>query len=201
MHRFAAACLFILACFPALAGELDFAKDGIIHEIDLDLWPDSLSPAPAHFFTELSTAGGRFALAAKPLSDIQDMFGGTMQSAESTGYRYQWLCYLAAGQRVWFFEDDEVVDWVVAEPSNPKTDADYGCTAQPLAALTSDAFPAIGATLGDLAAQFDWPLEPNTDRVVYFSQLDDGSLTRTVYYRLKDGIVDGVSFAQWRADR
>lgn len=198
------ACLLLLSAAPALAqqdeldGDLGFAKDGFIREMNAGAWEGaSIDPPIAGFWTELSNVAGPFKLYNGPLSAVHERLGGTRQVYDYLGYRHEWLCYVGGGQRVWYFEDDGSFDWVVAEPSNPKTDADYGCTEQPLAALTSASFPSIGATLDDLAKRFDWPLEPNTERVVFFGQVENEIYyTRTVYYRLKDGVVDGVSFAE-----
>jgi hypothetical protein len=194
--------LLLFACGPAVAeqdqldGDLAFAGDGLIHEINRGLWPEHLSPPAERFWEKISNAEGDLKLFTEPLSAVQKRFGGNRQVYDYSGYHHEWLCYVAAGQRVWYLEEHDLVDWVVAEPSNPATDKDYGCVDQPLAALTSDTFPSIGATLEELAVRFDQPLEPHTDRVVFFSQLDDDiSRTRTVYYRLKDGVVDGVSFS------
>ena len=185
-----------------------FARDGMVYDIATIAWPGYLMPDEAAMFDGLELKGMNLPLFAKPLSEIQAAFGGEVQHWEYIGYVHDWLCYVDGGQRVWFLTDggetpeSGIVGWLVAEPSNPETDALYHCSNQSLAMVVPDAgYPTIGTSRAELGAHFGAPLPEDADRVVYFSQETVGDesyeLVRNIHYRLKDGIVDGVSFSQW----
>lgn len=194
MKRFTLFCLLV-ATSPALAA--DPSSTGFIQEMYDGSWESSLTPAAETFWTELSNHAGTFRLNEVELGEIQKRFGGERRAWEGTEPPVEWLCYTGAGQRVWYMAGDSIFDWVVAEPADPATDASFGCIENADAVLTSGAFPSIGATLEDIARRFNWPLEPNTTHVAFSVELpEDDYYTRTVYYRLKDGIVDGVSFGE-----
>jgi hypothetical protein len=185
-----------------------FARDGMIYDMSMGGWPGHVTPDEAAMFDNIELKGMSLPLYAKPLSEIRAAFGGDIQRWDNVGYVHNWLCYVDGGQRVWFLTDSgdtpefAIVGWLVAEPSNPETDALYHCSNQPLAMVVPGAgYPTIGTSRAELGAHFGAPLAEDADRVVYFLQDtvpgEGYELVRTVYYRLKDGIVDGVSFSQW----
>lgn len=188
------ASLIAVGCQGAMAGQLDFAVDGMIKDIDLDLW----GIAPVH------TPADPLDMAFHPvgmgwsLERVQAAFGGTIvtpaEHAEADGF----LCYLSAGNRVLYLAKGGEVDWIVAEPRNPAHDAHYQCTASPDARLSlNHGFPQLGATAADLSAHFAVDLEEGSDREIFFieEEFESYSSVRTVYYRLRDGVVDGISLA------
>lgn len=188
------ACLFALACAPALAGSYDFAIDGMIKEIDLDLWGNAGVHTPEDPLSMAFSAVGM----GWPLADVQRAFGGTIvegaEYAEVDGY----ACYLSAGNRILYLADDVDVDWIVAERANPAHDSHYGCAEAPNARLSlNEDFPQLGATIADLETHFGVDLKDGTDREIFHidEEYESYSSVRNIYYRLKDGIVDGISLA------
>lgn len=185
--------------------DLDFAQDGLINEIAYGSWTyEGLStPKPEAMFNGFSAKGLDFKLFDQPLTTFQNVFGGSIQEKWSAGYHHLWLCYTSGGQRIWYItdftdgNDGEHVGWIVQEPSNPKTDASYGCTEQPLALLTQPQdFPAIGATLDEVNKHFGTIYAIGATHASY-QVMEDSSRTRTAYYRFSEGVVDAVSFSQW----
>jgi hypothetical protein len=190
----AAALLAALSCQVGVAGQLDFAADGMIKEIDLDLWGEAIVHTPADPLDMAFYPVGM----GWSLDRVQKAFGGTIvttaEHAEVDGF----LCYLSGGNRVLYLASEDKVDWIVAEPGNTKHDASYHCTESPDARLSlNDGFPQLGATTAELRAQFDVGLEQGNDREIFFleEEFESYSSVRTVYYRLRNGVVDGISLA------
>jgi len=188
------ACLFALACSPAIAGSYDFAIDGMIKDIDLDLWGNATVHTPADprsmwFFN------GRM---GHTLEEMQASSGGTIMAGPEHQDVDAYLCFRNAGVRIIYLADDGVIDWIVAEPANSKTDTHYGCTDQPTSYLgLHEGYPELGATMADLEAHFGVDLADGTDREIFHidEEFESYSSVRNIYYRLKDGVVDGISLA------
>lgn len=188
-----AACLLALVCSPAMAGGYDFAVDGMIKEIDLDLWVG-----------EVHTPAERSAMYFYPvglgwtLEEVQRAFGGVITIGADNEAVDGYVCYRYGDSRILYLADDGEVDWIVAERSKVDSDPHYGCTDQPNARLRlNEDFPQLGATTAELEAHFGVDLAAGNDRELFYQLEENESYdaTRTIYYRLKDGIVDGISLA------
>ena len=187
------ACLFALACAPALAGSYDFAIDGMIKEIDLDLWGNAEvhtpeDPRSMWFFN------GRMGHTLEELKGP----GGTIMPVPAYNEVTAYLCHRNAGVRIIYLAGDDVIDWIVAEPADARTDAHYGCTDQRTSYLgLHEGYPQLGATIADLEAHFGVDLADGTHREIFHidEEFESYSSVRNIYYRLKDGVVDGISLA------
>jgi hypothetical protein len=192
--------------------EYAFAKDGVIAQINGGNVPgDTLTPAASAMFGPITLRSMNLPLFAKPLSDIRAAFGGTIQHWTNFGYVTDWLCYTDGRQRTWYLTEggeppeSGIVGWFVSEPSNPATDAGYGCTAEAGAMPAAGGyFPMIGATLDELSTHFGTPLAAGTGNVSYFLQEEIGdadgySLVRMAYYWLVDDVVTAISLSEWNS--
>lgn len=211
MSRFplAALLLFSLAATPAGAMQFDFARDGIVAEIET-AWPsDYVVPHTSLRIGTMTTAGGlELAFDELPLSELAARYGGTIQRFANAGYDTQWLCYRMAGQRIWYFTGgapEEMnggrVSWIVMEEADPDHDADYGCSTQPLALLLPGGrVPALGMSRSEVESLYDAEL-PAADRYVTLFQdaYEEPFIVTNITLRFTEDRVSGISIAEGEA--
>lgn len=184
-----AAAMFIAS--PALADDYSYAVDGILKDIYSGRWSEEEPPTPQGQKVFVSLPG-----MGETLDALQERLGGVITMAADGEPIDGYLCYRDGGIRVFYLARDEVVDWIVAEPANPTTDAVYHCVDQPSArAQFATGFPALGATTADVAAWYNQSLAQIAPYQAFFLEetLANGSRNHTVHYRFTEGVVDGIS--------
>jgi hypothetical protein len=170
-------------------------------DIDAYAWRDpKIMP---DYLTDGVEAGGQtFVFEGAMLADVQAAFGGEMQE----NFEHRWLCYDAGELRIHFlgnylqFEEPAWLNLVTVEHAK---EADPTCLAKPeLADIVSHYdLPGFGATANDILMHYGTAEVAEGGRIAYSAvsvQGDEESWTqtRTVYYRLTDGVVDQVAWGR-----
>lgn len=206
--KYVALALLLAAATPACAQ--DFLYSPLAVELQGGAFEQAadLSPSP-DYFSSIKLAGGLdLRLDRFTMEGMTKVFGMSQQTYQYVGYTTSWLCFTDAGRRVWYIadqtyetRDDVYVSQLIAEPADPATDAMFLCQPEPKAMLGKQAaLPTIGATLAELNAFYKTDLPAGT--LYAFgsaSNYEDKTITqhdvKTVYYRLKDDVVDAMSIA------
>lgn len=192
---------------PALAASPGPA--GMIGDLLSGNWPVSTERKGDYLFNPLDTGTFSVALVLVPLARVHDELGGNLQQARAdNGATLQWLCYEGGNIRTSFLswgdvspEDDTPAVSLVAMERINAPDASCATLDKAVVPDPGNDLPGIGATLADLEARFG-SAKPDADgKVSYFSEATLGdeeswTVTKNVYYVVKDGVVVSVAFTQ-----
>lgn len=150
------------------------------------------------------------------LDAVKKQFGGVVRGAGDAGDAVTWLCYAgknAEQQPVvyWFASNDEMSgDYhevtQVAVQANPSGKAPAGCGDAP-SALTEINFgvPSVGSALDVVAKHFGMAKPDAKGYLSYASEVavkepKDFTVTQSVQYRVRDGVVTTISVSQVTAN-
>ena len=145
------------------------------------------------------------------LDTVKKQFGGVVRGAGDAGDAVTWLCYAgkSAEQPVvyWFASNDEMSGdhhevTQVAVQANPSGKAPAGCGDAP-PALTEINFgvPSVRSTLDAVAKHFGTAKPDAKGYLSYASEVavkepKDFTVTQSVQYRVRDGMVTTISVSQ-----
>jgi hypothetical protein len=210
LKRFVLALLFVALAAPAFAGT-DFPYSSFGAELDKEgSWDNAveLTPEPGFFGTVDLAGGMKISLDRTSLLDISAAFGNAVQTYQYVGYTTSWLCYTAAGRRVWFIADltyettDDVnVGSITDEPADPATDELFRCLPEPKAMLARQAtLPVVGASRDELNARFKANIPSGATQAggMRDSAAEGNGVydTKIVTYRLTNDVVDAIRIAE-----
>jgi hypothetical protein len=151
-------------------------------------------------------------LEVTPLDAVKKQFGGVVRGAGDAGDAVTWLCYAgknAEQQPVvyWFASNDEMSGnhhevTQVAVQANPSGKAPAGCGEAP-SALTEINFgvPSVGSALDAVVKHFGTGKPDAKGYLSYASDVavkepKDFTVTQSVQYRVRDGVVTTISVSQ-----
>lgn len=188
------------------------APGGIVADLLAGNWPAS-TELKDYLFNPLDTGTSSIALVRAPLAQVHDEFGGEIRTAEAdNGAALQWLCYEGGNIRTSFLSwgdfSPEGGTPAVSLVALERVDApDAACTSLDHAVIPDPGndLPGIGAPLRDLEARFG-SAKPDADgKLAYFSVATLGdeeswTVTKNVYYLLKNGVVVSVAYSQIGSD-
>lgn len=209
--KYLALALLLAAATPACAAD-DFPYSTFGNELDtgvLDTAPE-IEPSPDYLGTVELVGDLEVALDRTPLNVLSKVFDVAPQTYQHVGYTTHWVCFTHAGRRVWYLadttyetRDDIYVGNIIDEPADPVTDALFLCKPEPGAMLKPHpALPLVGATLAELNAFYKVQMPEGTRYLGGYSDTtsDDDEpgttyISKVLYYRLTDGVVDAISIA------
>lgn len=187
--------------------------DGLVGDLLSGNWPVS-TELKDYLFNPINIDTATYALDEARLDSVHEAFGGTTQHAVAdNGAPLDWLCYQHGTIRTWFLSWGDfdhgggLLTSLIAEETIAADAPDAGCK------MVDDAFvplpgndiPGVGGTLADLKARFG-VAEPDKDgKVSYFSQATLGdeeswTITKNVYYVVRDGVVVSVAFTALKGE-
>ena len=206
--KYAALALLLAAATPACAQDFPYSPLAVELQSGAFEGAPNLSPPPDYFHSIKLAGGLELRLDRFTMEGMSEVFGTSQQTYQYVGYTTSWLCFTDAGRRVWYIADqtyetreDVYVSQIIAEPADPATDAMFLCKPEPKAMLGKQAaLPMIGATRAELNAFYKADLPPGTAYAFSSASNSDDMTasdheTKTVYYRLKDDVVDAMSIA------
>lgn len=191
--RLAALCLALAtAVTPVAAAQLG-GMGAAIHGSSFNFSKANLETTPVK---QISVGKLPITLQRTKLKDVQQAFGGTVQSSGEGGSRADWLCYGAAGNNVWFISNAlggyEFVMMVAAE-TGP---AAKGCDAAPAEWTAPDfGVPGLGAATADLKTTFG---AASGSKLAFRNDRPGGYTNVAQYlgYVLKGGKVSGIGVGE-----
>ena len=209
--------VWIVAAFTVAALTVDAVASGPVSPYKALRLPEVVHPTLAAAPVSTITAGSfSIQLEHTPLESVRKRFGGRVQGAGDAGLAVMWLCYTGkdADQRpvvYWFASNDEmsgihhevtqVAVQTIASGVAPK-----GCGVAP-AALTGVDFgvPSVGATSDAVIKHFGSGTPDARGYVGYASQVSvtepkDFTVTQSVQYRVRAGVVTTISVSQVTTD-
>jgi len=146
------------------------------------------------------------------LDAVKKQFGGTIRGAGDAAKAVTWLCY--AGKNTaqmpvvyWFASNDEMSGdhhevTQIAVQSNPGGIAPNGCRDAPTSLIEINfGVPSVGSTLDDVVKHFG-PGKPDPKGYLSYAtevavkEPKDGTVTQSVQYRVRGGVVTTVSVSQ-----
>jgi hypothetical protein len=151
-------------------------------------------------------------LEVTPLDAVKKQFGGTVRGAGDADDAVTWLCY--AGKNVeqkpvvyWFASNDEMSGdhhevTQVAVQANPSGKAPRGCGDAPSALIGIDlGVPSVGSTLDAVAKHLGAAKVDTKGCLGYASEViakesTEATVTQSVQYRVRDGVVTTISVSQ-----
>jgi hypothetical protein len=191
----------------ALAAPL--APSGIVADLLSGNWPASTELEDT-LFEPIGIDTATYPLDEARLDSVREAFGGTTQHAVAdNGAPLDWLCYQHNDIRTWFLSWGDfdkgggVLTSLIAEETIAADAPEAGCRTvdDVFVPVAGNGIPGVGATLADLKSRFGIA-EPDKDgKVSYFNQAtvaEDGNswtMTKNVYYLIKNGIVVSVAFS------
>jgi hypothetical protein len=209
--------VWLMAAFAVGALTVDAVAAGQVSPYKVLRLPNAVHPTLESAPVSTITAGTySIQLEHTPLESVRKQFGGKMQGAGDAGLAVMWLCYAGkdSEQRpvvYWFASNDEMSGihhevTQIAIQANPGAIAPKGCGAAP-AGLTGVDFgvPSVGAASDAVVKHFGAGRPDAKGYLGYASQVSvkepkDFTVTQSVQYRLRDGVVTTISVSQVTTD-
>jgi len=182
---------------------------GLVGELLSGNWPASTELKGDYLFNPIGIDTATYGLGEARLDNTREAFGGTIQHAVAdNGAPLDWLCYQHGTIRTSFLSWGEfdqgggVLTSLIAEETIAADAPDAGCKIvdDVFMPLPGNDIPGVGATLADLKTRFGVAGPDKDGRLSYFSVAtlgDDESwtVTKNVYYVVRDGLVVSVAFS------
>ena len=150
--------------------------------------------------------GPEFSLGTVTLAEINDQFGGAIQtSTADNGSPQSWLCYDAGGLRTWFYSGlvdksgKPLVNLIVEEQATTPS-ADGGCAELTVALTPQNDLPGVGATLADLEKRFGAEhVKPDQNGHLNFTYQgeDRPDVVQNLFYIVRNGVVTSIAFSEF----
>jgi hypothetical protein len=173
------------------------------------------SARSAPLFKDVRAASLHIVLEKTSLFDVQHTFGGTLQHEGDAGDATEWLCYSGAdihgAPTLFWFSSGEMGGAQesilgVAQQPNPDGKVPDGCANAPHDLTHIDVgVPGVGATLSDVTSHFG-AAKPDANGHFHYAASypadpsKDFTVTQTIVYTTKHGVITGVAITQVSAD-